>query len=63
MTGAFSRLTFIQPVGEAIKDNSLLPGGNQADHSALHRRSVVNVVFKNEDLDRETQNREELLSC
>lgn len=55
--GAFSHLTFIQPVSEAIKHNSLLPRGNQADHSALHRGSVVNVVFKYEDLDREPQNR------
>lgn len=56
MKGALSCLTFIQPVREAIKHSSFLPGGNQADHSALHRRSVVNVVFKNKDLDRGTQN-------
>lgn len=54
-------LTFIQPIGKAIKHNFLFPGGNQADGSALHRCSVVDVVFKNEDLERETHRGEWLL--
>lgn len=49
------RLTFIQPVSQAVKDNFLLAGGNQAESSALHWCSVVNVVFKDEDLDGEKQ--------
>lgn len=56
-----SRLTFIQPVRKAIKHNSLFTSGNQADRSALYCCSVVHVVFKYEDLDREMQNREPLL--
>lgn len=45
-------LTFIEPVGQAVEDHSLFPRGDQADGSALHRRSVVDVVFKYEDLER-----------
>lgn len=48
-------LTFIQPVSQAVKHNFLFAGGNQAESSALHWRSVVNVVFKDEDLDGEKQ--------
>lgn len=50
--GSFQSGTFVEPVSEAVEHNSLLPGGNQADRPALHRRSVVNVVFKDEDLER-----------
>lgn len=55
MKEALSCGTFVQPVSEAVEHHALLPRGNQADDAALHRRPVVNVVLKNEDLDREGQ--------
>lgn len=42
--------TFVQPVAEPVEDAALFAGGNQAYGSTLHRRAVVDVVFKNEDL-------------
>lgn len=48
-------LTLIQPVSKPIEDDSLLTSGNQADRSALYCCSIVDVVFKYEDLDREMQ--------
>lgn len=53
--------TFIEPVSKAIKHNSLFTSGDQADRSALYCCSVVDVVFKYEDLDREMQKGEPLL--
>lgn len=49
------RLTLIQPVSQAVEDNSLLASGHEADRSALYRRFVVDVVFEYEELDREMQ--------
>lgn len=43
-------LTFIQPITEPVEDAALFAGGHQPDGSALHRRAIVDVVFKNEDL-------------
>lgn len=56
------RLTLIQPVGKAVEHDSLFTGGNQADRSVIHRRSVVDVVFKYEDLDREMKAEERSVS-
>lgn len=47
-----SHLTLIQPVSEAIEDNSFFASGHQADRSTLYSRSVVDVVFEYEDLDK-----------
>lgn len=43
-------LTFIQPIAEPVEDAALFASGHQTDGSALHRRAIVDVVFKNEDL-------------
>lgn len=42
--------TFVQPIAEPVEDAALFASGNQAYGSTLHRRAVVDVVFKNEDL-------------
>lgn len=58
MTLSWGCLTFVEPVSKAIKHNSLFASGNKADCSALYCCSVIDVVFKYEDLDREMQNGE-----
>lgn len=53
MTGihfSFSRRTFIQPITEPIEDDALFASRHQTYRSALHRRAIVDVVLKNEDL-------------
>ena len=45
--------TFVQPVAEPVEDAALFAGGNQTYGSTLHRRAVVDVVLKNEDLEQE----------
>lgn len=50
--------TFVQPVAEPVEDAALLAGGNQTYGSALHRGAVVDVVFKNEDLQQEEERME-----
>lgn len=50
--------TFVQPVAEPVEDAALFAGGNQTYGSTLHRRSVVDVVFKNEDLQQEEERME-----
>lgn len=47
---SFFCLTFIEPIAEAVEDDTLLAGGHQANGAALHRRAIVDVVLKNEDL-------------
>ena len=46
----FFCLTFVQPITEPIEDDALLASGHQTDGAALHRRAIVDVVLKNEDL-------------
>lgn len=43
-------LTFVQPVGDAIKDDALLSGRRKAPGAALHIRLIVDVVLKDVDL-------------
>lgn len=42
--------TFIQPIAEPVEDAALFASGHQTNGAALHRRAIVDVVFKNEDL-------------
>lgn len=47
-------LTFVQPVGESVKDHALASCSHQADGFVLHRGLVVDVVLEDEDLGRKS---------
>ena len=42
--------TLVEPVGQAVEDDPLVPRGHQADGGATDCRSVVDVVLEYEHL-------------